>query len=73
MQLDSGTVGSSQQTILGIRDIDFAVIPKRGDRCTLLDPQFGMMQGLTMWVSDVTRDGQGGATLELRQELDIAL
>lgn len=71
VQLDNGAVVQSHQTTLGIREIDFAVIPARGDRCTLLP--LGAIKGMTMWVSTVTRDGQGGASLELRQELDIEL
>lgn len=62
--LENGEVVSSNQTTLGIRGIEYSVLPMRGDGCTINDgPQAG-----TYWIADITPDRQGKYDLLLRQK-----
>lgn len=61
IEMQDGAVFSDQQTTLGIRKSEFAVLPIRGDRLVMNDT------GDTYWVSDSDEDGQGGIVLQLRK------
>ncbi|MBR1002701.1 hypothetical protein ABIF65_005975 [Bradyrhizobium japonicum] len=64
VQMQDGTVFSDQQTTLGIRMVEWAVLPVNGDRITINE---GVAAGTTFWVADSSGDGQGGMTLTLRK------
>ncbi|WP_166304290.1 head-tail joining protein [Bradyrhizobium sp. 2S1] len=60
VQMQDGTIFSDQETSLGIRLAEFPVAPEIGDRIKV-----DGIDGL-YWVGDVDTDGQGGATILLR-------
>jgi len=67
VQMQDETIFSDQQTSLGIRVRDFLIPPDRGDAVEIIDvrhPAFGQKY----WIGDSDLDGQGGATLLLRQQ-----
>ena len=61
IELADGQVLSDQTTTMGIKLSDWPWWPVRGDRFLHQD------SGIMYWQSDITLDGQGGATLQLRR------
>ena len=65
VEMMDGTIYSDQQTSLGIRIADVAIVPNEGDQVEIIDarhPAFGKVY----WIGDRDYDGQGGVTLLLR-------
>ena len=60
VQMQDGTVFSDQESSLGIRLAEYPIPPDIGDRIKV-DGAEGLY-----WVGDVDTDGQGGATILLR-------
>ncbi|UGY13744.1 hypothetical protein HAP48_0035010 [Bradyrhizobium septentrionale] len=60
VEMADGQVFSDQQTTMGIRLSDWPWQPVRGDRF------LHQASGIMYWQSDISLDGQGGATLQLR-------
>jgi len=58
---------SDQQTSVGIRVRDWAIVPDRGDLLEIIDARHPAY-GSRYWVGDVDLDGQGGAMLMLRTQ-----
>ena len=50
---------------LGIRLLDFVIIPQRGDLVEMIDPRHPSF-GAQFWIGDCDMDGQAGARLLLR-------
>ena len=61
-----GTVFSDQQTILDIRDAEFAVVPMQGDRVMVPVDCNGAPQG-EFEIVDTDKDGGGQTTCTLRK------
>ena len=59
VQMEDGGVFSDQQTTLGIRLAEFAVVPVNGDRI-VIGP-------VVYWFADSSLDGQGGMLITLRK------
>ena len=56
----TGNYWSTLETTLGIRLVDFPVPPKQGDSL--------VRAGVTWFVWDINIDGQGGASLVIKQQ-----
>jgi len=71
VQAMDGSIYSDQQTILDIREIEFAVLPLQGDRCSIdaadADPALGEFE-----IIDTDTNGGGETTLTLRKWLPPA-
>lgn len=65
VEMQDGTIFSDHEVALGIRKRDFDIVPDIGDQVEIIDrrhPAFGAKY----WIGDSDDDGQGGATLLLR-------
>jgi len=67
VQMEDEVIFSDQQTSLGIRARDFAVVPDRGDMVEIVEPDHAAF-GNKYWIGDSDWDGQGGITLLLRTQ-----
>ena len=68
---EDGSVLSDQRTILDIRDAEFAVLPKQGDRINI--PTSGGIPAAGLFeVLDADSNGGGETTLGLRKVVDAA-
>lgn len=63
--MQNDAIFSDQQTSLGIRLRDFAIVPDRGDEVEIVEPTHPAF-GMQYWIGDSDLDGQGGAMLMLR-------
>ena len=64
VEVENGGYISTLETTLGIRLADFPMPPKQGDSL--------VRAGVTWFVWDVNPDGQGGASLAIKQQRQIA-
>jgi hypothetical protein len=66
---DDGVIVSDQQTILDIRDAEFAVLPRQGDQVFIGPDNFGGMQDTPgmFEIIDSSNNGGGETTLVLRK------
>jgi hypothetical protein len=64
--MTDGSVFSDQQTILDVRDVEFAVVPMQGDLINIPFDCNGAPLG-TFEVTDADKDGGGQTTLSLRK------
>lgn len=61
-----GSIVSEQRTILDIREIEFAILPRQGDQVAI--PAEGALLDEGLWeVIDTSRNGGGETTLTLRR------
>jgi hypothetical protein len=65
VQMEDEVIFSDQETSLGIRARDFAVLPDRGDTVENVEPTHPGF-GTKYWIGDTDWDGQGGFKLLLR-------
>lgn len=65
--MQDDTIFSDQETSLGIRTLDFAVVPDRGDMVEIIEPSHRNF-GSKYWIGDSDEDGQGGIKLLLRTQ-----
>jgi hypothetical protein len=67
VQMQNETIFSDQQTSLGVRALDFGVVPDRGDLVENIEVSHRDF-GKKFWIGDVDEDGQGGLMLMLRKQ-----
>lgn len=61
-----GAIFSDQQTILDIREVEFAILPQQQDRCYIGVANAGPAQG-EFEITDANTNGGGETTLVLRK------
>lgn len=66
VQAEDGSLFSDQETILDIREAEFPVLPKQGDRVTIPRDGQGVDQG-TWEITDASTNGGGETTLVLKK------